>query len=56
MFETENIWQMLEKSLLPPHTKKVSFLIADEIQTTETSVGQHACWILAFFFSEKNYD
>jgi len=33
MFETENIWQMLQKSLLPPRTKKISFLIAGEIQT-----------------------
>lgn len=35
--------------LTASHTKKISFLVADEMQTTETSVGQHACWILAFF-------
>lgn len=53
MFETQNICQMLQKSLLPPHTKKISSLTADEIQNTETSVGHHACWILAFFIENK---
>lgn len=53
LLETENTWQMLQKSLLPPHTKKISFLIADEIQNTETSVRYCACWILAFFSENK---
>lgn len=49
MFETENIWQMLQKAILHPHTKKINFLIADGIQNTENSADQHASWILAFF-------
>lgn len=44
---------MLQKFLLPPYTRKISFLIANEIQNTETAVGQHACWILAFFSENK---
>lgn len=34
--------------------EKKSFLTADEVQNTETSAGQHVCWILAFFYTNKN--